>query len=787
MLSRNRFLVWIALATWLAVMVTGCGGGGSGSSGGGSLIVVGMTPADGGVLNPMLPPNAVRSHELKIFFSANPDPATILDAAEFNGLSANVRFIDRSLTRVNGWAFLGGVDALGRTPAEIDPSIDPGYAAEIAADDSTVLRFIYDPDGQLSTADALAPDQYTIIISSQVTNRGGNPILEPFCGSFTSGPDVYEPVVRFDNPPDGAAGVSINTTYVFEFNESVVPASVLENPPPGAVSMTAQALGGPGGGPTLAITGTTAALQSNGCRFVFTPDSSLPGSSPGASVVVTATIAGGQVRDADGNTMMNPHSSSFTMEQGPTISNNPAPPNALWFGSTSPNAVGVVGINSVGADPFSPLSMVETDGDGFPTPNDDNQVIATSINRNVGTPVDIAIGQFINPNPGPHNCMLGAGTIAPSISFPTFPNPPAPLPLGSSQGCFPDFCGNLVGNVPNFTNADLGNRVYIADSDNNLIRVLNGNTSLEIEQFAVPDPAGIAITGNLESLLVSNFSTNSVSLFDIINGPAVFVKEITFNPQDPSLGIGRGPDAIAAQPGNEDIFVINKRDESVSIMSVAGGFEVRKVVSSNIGPDPIDVAVTWRQPPWIPSLGTQTYFAYITNRGGDSISVFESGPSFPMVIGPDDIRIVLEGAGNFTINQPTKVHADLATGIYGDGLYYLNSGEGTVGHLSLATIGPPPSPYFPNPSPNRTWGQISVTSSFGPSVRDFAMGDNVFPCFGTALPPEFKNQVGQIFPPIRGYVATGSSIRVFDATTAIDLGIEIPLQGVNLLKTYFKQ
>ncbi len=785
MLSRNRFLVWIALTMSIAVTMTGCGGGSGGSDSGGALLVVGMTPADGGVLNPTLPPNGVRSHELKIFFSAKPEPATVLDAAEFNGLSANVRFIDRSLTRVNGWAFLGGVDALGRTPAQIDPSIDPGYAAEIAADDETTLRIIYDPDGQLSTPDALAPDQYTIIVSSQVTNRGGRPILEPFCGSFTSGPDTYAPVVRFDNPPDGASGVPLDADYVFEFNESVVADTVLEIPAPGAVSLSAQALGGPGGGPTLTIMGTTTQFQSNGCRFRFTPASTLPGSSPGASVVVTATIAGGQVRDADGNVMMDPHTSSFTMAQGPTISNNPTPPNALWFGSTSPNAVGVVAVNSVGTDPFSPINMVETDGDGFPTAADDNTVIATSINRDVGIPVDIAIGQFINPNLNVGFCTLAMTSIAPSISNPTFPNPPAPLGLGSSVGCFPDRCGNFVGNLPNFSNADLGNRVYIADSENNLIRVLNGNTSLEIEQFAVPDPAGIAITGNLENLLVSNFSTNSVSLFDIINGPAVFVKEITFNPNDPDLAIGRGPDAIAAQPDNEDIFVINKRDESLSIMSVANGFEVRKVVASNIGPEPIDIGVTWRQPPF-PSGGTATYFAYITNRGGDSVSVFESGPNFPMIVGPDDIRIVLEGAGNFVVDQPTKVHTDLATGIFGDGLYYLNSGNGTIGHLSLNYIGPPPSPYFPNPAPNRTWAQISVSGSFGPRVLDFAMGDNVFPC--NVVPfPERKNNFGQIQAPIRGYVATGSSVRVFDATTALDLGVEIPLPGVNLLKTYFKQ
>ena len=793
----SRITTAIACAM-LAVLAAACGGSGGGS-GGGSLLVGGMTPADGTALNPTLPPAAVRGHEVKIFFTTEPDPATVLDASEFNGLSANVRFVDRALRRVQGWAFVGGVDASGRGPLDVDPDIDPGYAADIAADEATVLRFIFDTDGRLSTPEVLAPDQYTFVITEQVTNRKGRGILEPFCGAFTSGPDTYAPVVRFERPANGASGVDLDAVYEFEFNESVVPSSVI-GVGTSPVTLAAKVSGGPPGAPPLglAIGGSVTALSSNGCRFVFTPASRLPGSSQGQSVRIETTIAGGAVRDAGGNVMMDPHTSTFTMREGPTISNNPIPPNALWFGSTSPPAVGVVAVNSVGSDPLNPFLIVDTNADGIPTPADDNTLIANSVNGEVGSPVDIVIGSFINTSTSfaciPPGLVLPPGlpppfANPPSMLTPPVPNPAMPLPLGNTATlCFGTVCGlttPVALNTPIGQNADLGNYVYVADDQNNLIRTLNSNTSLEIDQTAVPDPAGMTITANLESLLVTNFATNSVTLLDVTGGTPNFVKEITINPRDAALGIGRGPRAIAAQPDNEDVLVINTRDESMTILSQADGFEARKVVASSIGPDPIDVAATWRQPPFTFG-GTQTWFAYVTNRGGNSISIFESGPTFPVLNGPDDIRIVIENSADFSIDGPTRLHTDLATGIFGDGVFWLNSGSGTVGHATLTFIGPPPSPYFPNPAPSRVWGQAYVTSSFGPGVQDLALGDNPFVC-GLIPNPNLKNNFGQIFAPIKGYVATGSGIRVFDAVTSLDLGVNIPIQGVNQLTTYWKQ
>ena len=761
---------WIAAAFVgiAAIGLVGCGGSGGKGANGASLLVIDQIPIDGGQSPMTIPPTEFGSQQIVVLFSANPAPNTVLDPAEFNGLNANVRIIDSTLTRVNGKAFLGGVDGAGRTPEEVFPDINPTWAEEIAADGEDTLRFIYDTDGTTTTAEALPPEQYTIIVSSLVTNVRGRPILEPYCGSFTSGPDTYPPVIRVTDPTNGATEVDLASPFTFEFNESVIAGSVTGNPPatPSAVTMVAQATGQTGN-PGLAIAGTVTSLLSNGCRFVFTPSSTLPGSQPGSAVVVTTTVNGTpQVSDQAGNVMAGAETTAFTMRNGPTISNNPIPPNALWFGALSPDGVGCIGVNSSGISAASPLLQVDTDGDGLATAADDNTLIATSINEEVGVPVDIVLGNVITPG---H-----------SLEVIPVPNPPMPLPLGSSMPGLPSACPLQTVPTPNSSNADIGTYFYVADSSTNTIRVLNSNTSLQIDSIPVPDPAGVAISANMQTLFVSNFGRNSVSVFNVNMNMNTLIKEVSVNPQDPAQQIGRGPRAIVSQPDQEDVCVLNTQDESMSLMSYARGFEVRKTVESSIGPDPVDLGATWRGATWL---------CYITNRGADTISVFESGPNFPVQAGPDDIKAVLEGGqglGTFTIRRPTRVQTDLTTGLQGDGVWYVNSEDGTIGQINLTFIGPPPNPYFPNPAPSRVWGQTRVTPAFG-RVADLALGDNLTPCLGFGINANIKNNFGQISAPIKGYVATTNSVRVFNARTATDTGIEIPVPGVNQLVTHWKQ
>jgi hypothetical protein len=399
------------------------------------------------------------------------------------------------------------------------------------------------------------------------------------------------------------------------------------------------------------------------------------------------------------------------------------------------------------------------------------------VNTAVGKPIDLVLGGPVTP-----------GNFLDQLSNMTPANPPPSLPLGSSQtAIYTRFCGvNGLINVPNSQNADTGTFVYVADTDNNLIRVLNSNTSLEIDSIPVPDPRSVSISANLETLFVANFGTNSVSVINLVNQAHTVVKEVTINPSDSNLRIGRGPKVAASQPDLEAVLVLNARDETIGIVSFSGGYEVRKVIDSNIGPEPYDIAVTWRQQPY--AVGTGTYFAYITNRRADSISIFESGPTFPVIVGPDAVRIVLEDSQSYSFNAPTRMHTPL-TGLGGTDVWYCNSGNGTVARLVLATFGAPPNPYFPNPAPPRTFSQPTVTTSFGP-ILDIAMGDNLTFCTPSAqigILTNYKNNFGQISSPIKGYVSLGNQVAVFDGITGLDSGIRIPVPGVDTLMVYWKQ
>ena len=163
--------------------------------------------------------------------------------------------------------------------------------------------------------------------------------------------------------------------------------------------------------------------------------------------------------------------------------------------------VGMIGINAIGGSAATAVPLVDTNGDAFPGPEDDNVLVQTSINTEVGNPVDLVLG-------GPVTSSNFLDQI--SNALPT--NPPAPLSLGSSQVAFyTRFCGTSgIINLPNSTNADMGTFVYVADSENNVIHVLNSNTSLELDQIPLPDPTDVTIAADLSKLLVSNFGTDSV-------------------------------------------------------------------------------------------------------------------------------------------------------------------------------------------------------------------------------------------------------------------------------------
>jgi DNA-binding beta-propeller fold protein YncE len=188
-----------------------------------------------------------------------------------------------------------------------------------------------------------------------------------------------------------------------------------------------------------------------------------------------------------------------------------------------------------------------------------------------------------------------------------------------------------------------GQFMYVIDRARNEILVLNSNRMTVIDRIVVPDPTSLAIGTNVDFLVVSSQSTDSVTFIDIDPASSSFHQIVK------TVAVGNAPRGIAWEPGNEDIFVCNEGGNSISIIS-AFSLSVRKIVTSSLD-RPFEVAMTPRQA----GFGhlRNVYFAYILGRNG-RVSVFESGPNSVNGWGYDDII----GAIPMEYRNPKTILAD---------------------------------------------------------------------------------------------------------------------------------
>ncbi len=288
---------------------------------------------------------------------------------------------------------------------------------------------------------------------------------------------------------------------------------------------------------------------------------------------------------------------------------------------------------------------------------------------------------------------------------------------------------NISSCVSYMMRQQVGQFLYVVDRVAAQIVVLNSNRMTVIERIPVPDPTSLAMSPNLEMLAVTNESADVVTFIDV--NPA----SAGFHSVTKTVRVGAGPTGIAWEPGNEDIFVCNQRDSSVSILS-AFTLEVRKTLRSQITA-PIDVAITPRQM----GFGFQrgVYFAYILNGNG-SLALFESGPNGVNGWGFDDVI----GTPTFRFANPKAIAADVSnlnSGVWivhedplGSDGQPLGVGGGAVSHVALTSglIGIVP---------------LDPGSFVNPSVRD--LGFQVLASIGpdqlTGVPVDiaFDNQVMQ--------------------------------------------
>lgn len=189
----------------------------------------------------------------------------------------------------------------------------------------------------------------------------------------------------------------------------------------------------------------------------------------------------------------------------------------------------------------------------------------------------------------------------------------------------------------------VGQFLYVIDRVAGEVVVFNSNRFTVLDRIRMPDPTALAMSPNLDFLAVTSQNANIVSFIDVDPNSASFHQTIT------TVRVGEGPIGIAWDAGNEDIFVCNQRDNTVSIIS-AFTFTVRKVLRSQLN-SPFEVVITPRQTGF--GFLRNVYFAFVLNGDGKLVIV-ESGPDGLNGWGFDDVI----GSPPFTFFNPKTLQPD---------------------------------------------------------------------------------------------------------------------------------
>ena len=291
---------------------------------------------------------------------------------------------------------------------------------------------------------------------------------------------------------------------------------------------------------------------------------------------------------------------------------------------------------------------------------------------------------------------------------------PGPTPLGIPDACIPpqslltpEQNGFFQG--PSLPASDvsmcstyalrqqIGHFLYLCDRVAGEVVVLNSNRMTVLDRIPQPDPTSLAMSPDLDFLAVTNQAAGTVSFISTDPNSSNFHQEVKVTP------VGKSPTGITWESGNEDVFVCNSGDNTVSIIS-AFSLSVRKTLSNQLS-GPFEVVTTPRQLGF--GLFRGVYYAYIMNSNG-TISLFESGPDGVNGWGFDEII----GQPEFVFQNPTAIQPDVVnlnsavwvahqnqldfdgspTGLEGGALTNMFLESGTIGIIPLDPG------FFANPS-----------------------------------------------------------------------------------------
>lgn len=178
-----------------------------------------------------------------------------------------------------------------------------------------------------------------------------------------------------------------------------------------------------------------------------------------------------------------------------------------------------------------------------------------------------------------------------------------------------------------------GNPIYVVDGTSSTLKVFNAfDWSLISTIQGVGSPGGLGMSANFGELWVSNTDQGTIQRIDLNPASASF-RQVTN-----TINVGAGPRSISMTPSNEDVFVCNYADNSVSVI---GRVTLQERIRLSVGMGPSDIFITGRM------LGmglTNNYQAFILNEFSNTVDVYESAGGSELSNEPNG-RILATGTG----------------------------------------------------------------------------------------------------------------------------------------------
>jgi hypothetical protein len=299
------------------------------------------------------------------------------------------------------------------------------------------------------------------------------------------------------------------------------------------------------------------------------------------------------------------------------------------------------------------------------------------------------------------------------LGIPAFDIPPSGLVAEEQNTWFegPSLPQPQIGLCePYMMRQQVGHFLYVIDRVASEIVVFNSNRFTVLDRIRFLDPTSLAMSPNLDFLAVTNEGADLVAFLDIDPSSPTFHQVVK------ATTVGTGPTGIAWDSANEDIFVCNQGEGTVSLIS---GFtlDVRKTLRNQIS-RPVEVALTPRQ--FAFGFARGVYFGYILNQNGN-VAFFESGPDGINGFGFDDII----GSLPFKFRRPKAMQVDPTNLNSAVWIVHENpldelgndsgQGGGAVSNVGISGGLPGIIPLDPGPfvSPQIRELEFSVLASFG--------------------------------------------------------------------------